>query len=94
MDINTMTEQELKDFFKEGFEALEKFRLMFPVEWRNNMTGDVVHKYFTAVEVYPKIDSFTDIEVLRALVLHVNDTLLWARAVTNVAATPPMDAST
>jgi len=80
-----MTEQELKDFFKQSFDALEKFRLMFPVEWRNNMNGDIIHKYYTCVEVFPKIDTFTDIELLRALVLHINDTLLWAREVTRVA---------
>lgn len=78
-----------KSFFTETYTALEVFRLMYPTEWRQNLTGDIMNKYITCVEVESKIMSLTNETLLRKLCLHVNDVLVWAQAIETALNTPP-----
>lgn len=83
MNISTMDVTACQVFFNQTFSALEVFRLMYPTEWRQNLTGDILNKYITCVECQPKIMSFTNETLLRKLCLHVNDVLVWAQAIEN-----------
>lgn len=83
MNISTMDATACQVFFNQTFSALEVFRLMYPTEWRQNLTGDILNKYITCVECQPKIMSFTNETLLRKLCLHVNDVLVWAQAIEN-----------
>ena len=62
---------------------------MYPTEWRQNLTGDIMNKYITCVEVEPKIMSLTNETLLRKLCLHVNDVLVWAQAIEAALNAPP-----
>lgn len=81
MDITLMDVAACQAFFNETYGALEVFRLMYPTEWRQNLTGDILNKYITCVEVQSKIMSFTNETLLRKLCIHVNDVLVWAQAI-------------
>ena len=78
-----------KSFFTETYAALEIFRLMYPTEWRQSLTGDIMNKYITCVEVQPNIMSLTNETLLRKLCLHVNDVLVWAQAIETAINNPP-----
>lgn len=89
MDISTMDEAQCKTFFNETFGALENFRLMYPTEWRQNLTGDILNKYIVCVEVHPKIQSLQGLALLRKLVTHLNDVLIWAQNIEQQVLNPP-----
>lgn len=91
MDLATMDEAQCKAFFTETYAALENFRLMYPTEWRQNLTGDILNKYIVCVEVHPKLEQLQGLPLLRRLALHINDVLIWAQAIENPPPPAPME---
>lgn len=85
-----MDESQCKAFFAETYGALENFRLMYPTEWRQNLTGDILNKYIVCVEVHPKIQSLQGVTLLRRLAQHINDVLLWAQGIEQQVLNPPL----
>lgn len=85
--IQQMDEATARAYILETFKALEDTRFMFPSQWRQSLTGDVLNKYIVMVEVQPKIQYLQGETLLRRLALHAYDVAQWAQLVAEASAT-------